>query len=301
MDYSIVVPIYNEEENIEPFYKRLINAMTRLHKSYEVIFVDDGSVDNSIEILQKIKTNNTKIIKLTRNFGQQAALMAAFSITKGNEVITIDADLQMHPEDIPLLIDKMSEGYDIVYGTYNKNRKNFARKMCSTFAHAILAKLVPYNTTETGGFRMIKSHIVKQIIQFKERSKMLDSLLCWTGYKIGKVDVQHNERLAGKSKYTFFKLLKYWMDMVVSLTYMPLKIAIFGGLFIGSGAILLGLYYFIRYLLFGATVEGFTTLAILIAIFSGVQLFCLGIIGEYLGRTNKEVMSKPEYIIKEII
>jgi len=299
MKYSIIIPVYNEEENIEVFYNRLIKVLKNLHKSYEVIFVNDGSTDNSLNILKKIR--DIRIISLTRNFGQQAALMAAFNNVKGDEIITIDVDLQMNPEDIPKLINKINEGYDIVYGVYNKNRKNIFRKICSNFAKWSLSKLIPYNsTTETGGFRIIKNYVIKQIIQFKEKSKMLDSLLCWTGYKIGKVDVNHNNRYAGKSKYSFFKLIKYWFDMVVSLTYIPLKIAIFGGIFIGGLALSLGLYYFIRYLFFGATVEGFTTLAIFIAMFSGIQLFCLGIIGEYLGRTNKEVMNKPEYIIKEI-
>ena len=141
MKYSIIIPVYNEEENIEVFYNRLIKVLKNLHKSYEVIFVNDGSTDNSLNILKKIR--DIRIISLTRNFGQQAALMAAFNNVKGDEIITIDVDLQMNPEDIPKLINKINEGYDIVYGVYNKNRKNIFRKICSNFAKWSLSKLIP--------------------------------------------------------------------------------------------------------------------------------------------------------------
>ena len=304
MEYSIVVPIFNEEGNINNFNKRLSLVMNKLKTSYEIIFVNDGSTDKSHDLLTQLWTKDkqhVKVVNLTRNFGQHAALMAGFEIAQGAKIVTIDCDLQMPPEEIPKLIKKLAEGHDIVFGVYGQTRKDsFLRKIGSKFAKYILSKLIP-NMSDISGFRILKRHTVIELLKLKEKNKMIDGLLCWMGYDIDKVEIKHNKREVGKSKYSFFKLIAFWLDMVVSLTYLPLKIAIFGGAFMGLSGLLLASYYFIRYLIYGTTIAGFTTLTILIALFSGIQLFCIGIIGEYLGRTNKGVMNKPEFIVRGVL
>jgi len=155
------------------------------------------------------------------------------------------------------------------------------------------------DATSLSGFRAVKSGTINQLKLFRERSKFLDGLLCWMGFKVGTVEVEHSERQAGKTKYSLFGLIRLWFDMVTSFTDIPLKIATFGGLSLGTVGVLLALFYLIRYLLYGFGVPGFATIVILITVFSGIQLFCLGILGEYIGRVNREVRNRPEYIIRD--
>jgi len=301
IDYSIVIPVFNEEDNLPELYQRLTKVMSALNANYEIIFVDDGSQDNSFQILKGLheKDNNVKVIRFTRNFGQHPAVMAGFSAAKGDIMITLDADLQNPPEEIPKLIDKLDDGYEVVFGVFQRRKHSAFRRAGSSFAKWALVRILPGETTDLSGFRALRSYTVAQLKLLNEKSKFLDGLLCWMGYKVGKVEVAHEERHSGKTKYTPFKLLSLWLDMVVSFTNLPLKIAIFGGLFLGVVGLALALFYLIRYFLYGFGVPGFATIVILITFFSGVQLFALGILGEYIGRMNKEVKNKPEYIVRD--
>jgi undecaprenyl-phosphate 4-deoxy-4-formamido-L-arabinose transferase len=301
--FSVVIPVFNEEGNLKPLYTRLTRIMRNLKKPYEIIFVDDGSSDRSFHILKDIyeKDKRVKIVRFTRNFGQHPAVMAGFNTASGEVIITLDADLQNPPEEIPKLIEKLDEGYEAVFGVFQERKHSAFRRAGSQFAKLVLSRVSPVETTDLSGFRALRSYAVDQIKLLNEKSKFLDGLLCWMGYKVGTVEVQHDERYSGKTKYTPFKLVSLWLDMVVSFTDLPLKIATFGGLFIGIVGFALALFYIVRYFLYGFGVPGFATIVILITFFSGVQLFALGILGEYVGRMNKEVKNKPEYIISEII
>ena len=301
--YSVVIPVFNEAENLEVLYARLTKVMDSLDGPYEIIFVDDGSTDGSFQILRDLhqKDNNVKVIRFTRNFGQHPAITAGFSGAKGEIMITLDADLQNPPEEIPKLLDKLDEGYEVVFGVFQYRKHSAFRRAGSRFAKWSLARILPVEATSLSGFRALRSYTVAQLKLLNEKSKFLDGLLCWMGYKVGKVEVAHEERHSGKTKYTPFKLLSLWLDMTVSFTELPLKIAIFSGLFLGVVGLALALFYLIRYFLYGFGVPGFATIVILITFFSGVQLFALGILGEYVGRINKEVKNKPEYIVSEIV
>jgi undecaprenyl-phosphate 4-deoxy-4-formamido-L-arabinose transferase len=301
--FSVVIPVFNEEGNLKPLYTRLTRIMRNLKKPYEIIFVDDGSSDRSFHILKDIyeKDKRVKIVRFTRNFGQHPAVMAGFNTASGEVIITLDADLQNPPEEIPKLIEKLDEGYEAVFGVFQERKHSAFRRAGSQFAKLVLSRVSPVETTDLSGFRALRSYAVDQLKLLNEKSKFLDGLLCWMGYKVGTVEVQHDERYSGKTKYTPFKLVSLWLDMVVSFTDLPLKIATFGGLFIGIVGFALALFYIVRYFLYGFGVPGFATIVILITFFSGVQLFALGILGEYVGRMNKEVKNKPEYIISEII
>lgn len=298
---SVVIPVFNEEENLEILYTRLTKVMESLGGAYEIIFVDDGSTDSSFQILRDLhqRDSNVKVVRFTRNFGQHPAVMAGFDFAQGDVIITLDADLQNPPEEIPKLLEKLDEGYEVVFGVLQKRKHSAFRRVGSSFVKWVLAKLLPVDTTNLSGFRALRSDVADQLKLLSEKSKFLDGLLCWMGFKVGIVGVEHHERQAGKTKYSLFKLVSLWFDMVVSFTDLPLKIATLGGLLLGIIGLLLALFYLIRYFLYGFSVPGFATIVILITVFAGVQLLCLGILGEYIGRVNKEVKSKPEYIVRD--
>ena len=300
IELSVIVPVFNEKDNLIPLCERLVKVLQDLGKRYEIIFVDDGSVDGSFSILKDIhsKDKNIRVLQFTRNFGQHPAIMAGFNIAHGDIIVTIDADLQNPPEEIPKLIQKLNEGYEVVFGIFPQRKHSLFRRAGSKFTKWVLSKVTPVDTTNLSGFRALKSYAAQQLKQLNEKSKFLDGLLCWMGYKIGTVEVKHNKRYSGKTKYSLFKLVKLWVDMIVGLTDMPLKIAIFGGLFLGIVGFALAIFYIIRYFLYGFDLPGFATTVVLITFFAGVQLFALGIIGEYIGRMNKHVKNNPEYIIR---
>jgi len=302
-EFSVIIPAFNEEDNLQLLNDRLSSVMKGLTKSYETIYVDDGSTDNSFKLLRDMHTRDghIKIIRLTRNFGQHPAIMAGFNVARGKTIITIDADLQNPPEEIPKLIDKLEEGYDIVFGVFRERKHSLFRRAGSRFAKWILSRVVPVETTSLSGFRAIRAYAVQQLKSLNEGSKFLDGLLCWMGYKVGTVEVIHDERYRGTSKYTPLRLLRMWLDMVISFTDIPLRVAMLFGAVFGIIGLLMAVAYFICYFVYSYVVPGFTTTIILITIFAGVQLLCLGIIGEYIGRMNIQIKSRPDYIVKEEI
>lgn len=301
LKFSVVIPVFNEEGNLEVLYTRLTKVMKSLGEAYEIIFVDDGSTDISFQILTALhqKDNNVKVIRFTRNFGQHPAVMAGFDSAQGEVIVTLDADLQNPPEEIPKLLDKLDEGYEVIFGVFQQRKHSAFRRVGSNFTKWVLAKLLPVGATNLSGFRALKFDVVDQLKLLNEKSKFLDGLICWMGFSVCTAEVEHSKRHTGRSKYSLFRLISLWFDMVVSFTDLPLKVATFGGFLLGAGGFLLALFYLIRYLLYGFPVPGFATTVILITVFAGIQLFCLGVLGEYIGRINKEVKNKPEYIVRD--
>jgi len=299
--HSVIIPVFNEELNLEPLYTRLIKVMQDIGDDYEIIFIDDGSTDSSFQVLQHLHEgdNRVKVIRFTRNFGQHPAIMAGFDLARGEVLITIDADLQNPPEEIPKLLKKLDEGYEVVFGIFKQRKHSVFRRAGSAFTKMVLSKIMLAGTTDLSAFRAMRFYVVEKLKLFSERSKFLDGLICWMGFRVGKVEVEHDKRLAGKTKYNLFKLISLWFDMVVSFTDLPLKFATYAGTGLGIVSLLLASFYIIRYFLYGFGVPGFATTVILITVFAGIQLFCLGILGEYIGRMNKEVKKKPEYIVRD--
>jgi glycosyltransferase involved in cell wall biosynthesis len=303
VELSVIIPLFNEKDNLEPLYTRLTRVLQGLGNTYEIIFIDDGSTDNSFHILRElsIKDKHIHVIKFTRNFGQHPAIMAGFKAANGRLIITIDADLQNPPEEISKLIEKMDEGYDVVFGIFHERKHSVLRRAGSWFSKLVLSKILPMEVTNLSGFRALRCDVVAQLKLLNEKSKFIDGLICWMGYKVGTVEVQHSNRYSGKTKYTLYRLISLWLDMIIALTEIPLKIATFSGFFLGLVGFILAIFYLARYFLYGFSVPGFASIVILITFFSGVQLFAFGILGEYIGRMNKEVKNKPEYIIKDKI
>ena len=301
--FSVVIPVFNEEGNLEVLYARLTKVMKSLGEAYEIILVDDGSTDSSFQILtdlhQKDSNVKVKVIRFTRNFGQHPAITAGFDSAHGEVMITLDADLQNPPEEIPKLLEKLDEGYEVVFGIFQQRKHSALRRAGSRFTKWVLAKVLPVRVTNLSGFRALSSDVVDQLKLLNEKSRFLDGLMCWMGFRVCTVEVEHSKRHTGKTKYSLFKLISLWFDMVVSFTDLPLRVATFGGFFLGATGFLLALFYLIKYFLYGFGVSGFATTVILITVFAGIQLFCLGILGEYISRINKEVKNKPEYIVRD--
>lgn len=301
LEYSVVIPVFNEESNLHPLCVRTIRVMMNLGQPYEIIFIDDGSTDGSFRVLRNLQQENSniKIVRFTRNFGQHAAMKAGIDCAQGKVVFTMDADLQNPPEEIPKLLKKLDDGYEVVFGIFRNRKHSIFRRMASRYSKWVLARILHVETTNISCFSAMRSEVIDQLKLLGEKSIFLDGLLCWMGFRVGIVEVEHSKRQIGKTKYSLLKLVSLWFDMVVAFTDLPLKIATFGGFLLGIVGFILVCFYGIRYLLYGSSVPGFATTVILITAFASVQLVCLGILGEYIGRVNKEVRNRPEYIVRD--
>lgn len=303
-EISVIIPLCNEAQNIHELYKRLLTSVSQISKSYEFIFIDDGSKDNSLEILHSLqnKDKNIRIIKFTRNFGQQSAVLAGFRHCRGETIVQLDADLQNPPEEISKLIEKLNEGYDIVSGVRKNRQDSFLRKTCSAFLLKLLSKLMGDNVTlEISSFRVMNRKTLEKINQCNDKSKFLSALVSWMGVSSARVEVEHSGRLYGQTKYTAGKLFQLAMDIITGFSKFPLRMVTYLGLFGATiGFILMIFLLFQRYLR-GVMYDGLTVLSALFSLFAGVQLLSIGILGEYIGRIYSQVQDRPDYIIDKII
>ncbi|WP_461830221.1 glycosyltransferase family 2 protein [Aquifex sp.] len=308
---SIVIPAYNEEENIPILYERLKKVLENLGEDYEIIFVDDGSTDRTYEILKEIaqKDKKVKVIRFRRNFGQTAAMYAGFEHAKGDVIITMDADLQNDPEDIPRLLEKMKEGYDIVSG-WRKDRKDpfFSRKLPSMIANWIISKVTGVHLHDYGcTLKAYRADIAKQYRLYGDMHRFLPALAKRFGAKITEIPVKHHPRLYGKSKYGIGRTIRVILDIFLVKflnEYITRPLYVFGGLglILFSIGFLIELYLTVLKLFFGQDI-GHRPLLILgvLLILSGIQLVSTGIIAELIVRTYYESKGEKPYIIQEKI
>ena len=304
MIFSIVIPVFNEQENLEILHTRLTKVMKSLGEPYEIIFVDDGSTDDSFQILSDLhqKDSNVKAIRFTRNFGQHIAVTAGLDHCKGENVILMDADLQDQPEEIPKLFAKLSEGYDIVYGFRGRRQDNFLRRLTSKAYRLLLAKLTNLTINpDIVPLRITTRRVVDYTNQFRERSRTVGGLVGWLGFPYATVEIEHGKRFAGKTKYSLWKLITLAVSGVISFSNAPLRLAVWFGFIVSSISFVFGLYYLIRRLVWGIPVAGYTSIIVSVFFVGGVLLLVLGVIGEYIGRINTEVRNRPLYVIKDMI
>jgi glycosyltransferase involved in cell wall biosynthesis len=308
---SIVVPVYNERENISYLYENLSKVLPSLGRKYEVLLIDDGSTDGTFSELVKIheQNNNYKIIKFRKNFGQTPAMSAGFDYANGEIIITLDADLQNDPQDIPLLLEKMNEGYDIVSGwRINRQDKAVSRKLPSKIANWLIAKLTGVKIHDYGcTLKAYSRDVVKNIELYGEMHRYIPAVASWMGISVAEVPVHHHSRKFGKSKYGISRTIRVILDIIILkylLSYSQRPIQIFGliGLFTGLVGGVITLYLIIMRLFFNAALSSrpLFTLSIFM-IFIGVQLITMGILGELLMRTYHEASGKPTYAIRQII
>jgi undecaprenyl-phosphate 4-deoxy-4-formamido-L-arabinose transferase len=302
---TIVIPVYNEEENLPALMERLLPVMQESGKTFEIIFIDDGSRDNSLEILKRFtKDEQVKIVELTRNYGQHAAILAGFSICSGDIVITMDADLQNPPEEIPRLIKVMEEGgYDVV-GTIRKGRRDsFLRILPSKIINAVARRITGVSMRDWGCMlRAYRRPVVERMTNCHEHATFIPALATVFGKRITEIEVNHEERHGGKSSYPFRKLINLQFDLVASFSDFPLKLIMYGGILLSFMGVCFGAVLAIARLVYGAAwaAQGVFSLFAILFVFVGLQFFALGVIGEYIGRIYLEVRKRPEYVIENI-
>lgn len=289
MEISIIIPVYNEEKNINLLYKELISVLKKINKKYEIIFIDDGSKDNSYQEMLKLRDidKNIKIIKFKKNFGQTAAWNAGFKYALGDLVIVMDADLQNDPKDIPKLIIKLNEGYDVVSGWRCKRKDNFSKKMISHFANKIRMLLTGEKIHDSGcSLKIYKKECTKNLNLYGEMHRYIAAILSWKGYEIGEIKVRHNPRKFGRTKYSLSRIFKGMMDLIIIIfwqKYSARPIHFFGlsGLILAFLGFVSGLFSI--YLRIFKNVDLSDTFLPNIAIFliiMGINLLTFGIIAD---------------------
>ncbi len=302
---SVVIPVYNEEANLAALMGRLLPVMKEMGKSFEVILVDDGSKDNSLNLLKEFAASpNIKVVELTRNYGQHAAIMAGFSIVRGNMIITMDADLQNPPEEIPNLVRVIEEGrYDVV-GTIRKGRKDsFLRILPSKIINMVARKITGVSMRDWGCMlRAYSRPVVERMIECHEQATFIPALATVFAKRVTEIEVSHEERFGGKSNYPLRKLINLQFDLVASFSNLPIKLIMYGGILMSFTGVCFGLFLAVARLVYGVrwAAEGIFTLFAILFVFVGLQFFALGVIGEYIGRIYGQVRKRPEYVIENI-
>ena len=303
MDYSVVVPVYNEQESISMLYRRLSEVLKSLTNNYEIIFVNDGSSDKSLEIIKELSSRNheVKFLDFSKNFGHQIAVTAGMDFSQGRAIIIIDCDLQDPPELIPKMIEEWKKGYEVVYAVRRKREgETFFKKFAASLFYKIFSKLTNINMPlNTGDFRLIDRKILDTLKTIRERHRFLRGLISWVGYRQTGVFYDRDKRLAGKTKYPLLKMLTFSVDGITSFSVLPLKIATLLGFVISGSSFLVGLYFIWLKITMDEILQGWATLINSILFLGGIQLIMLGILGEYIGRIYDEVKQRPLYIVRE--
>lgn len=302
-ELSIIIPIYNEEKNIHKLYERLTGVIKQMNVSYEFVFINDGSRDNSIYLVKALAENDNhiKFIDFSRNFGHQVAVSAGLDLCKGNAVCIIDADLQDPPELIATMHTKMKEGFEVVYAK-RKSRagENFLKKFTAKMFYRLLAKITSVEIpVDTGDFRIMDRKIVDVLKQMPEQQKYLRGQIPWIGFHQSYVEYDREERNAGETGYTYRKMMRFALDGITSFSTAPLKFATASGFIVSFISFLWILYSLYTRFISKDYVPGWTSIMIAVLFIGGVQLICIGIIGEYISRISANVRNRPLYIIRE--
>jgi undecaprenyl-phosphate 4-deoxy-4-formamido-L-arabinose transferase len=299
---SVVVPVYNGADTLRPLVDRLLTVLTNLGRQFEVILVNDGSRDASWTTIQSLTHTHSEVrgIDLTRNYGQHNALLCGIRMARHEVIVTIDDDLQQPPEEIPLLVAKLSEGHDVVYGTPERERHGIWRNVSSRLTKAALGTAMGGEIAPmVSAFRAFRSSVKPVFEEHQSPLLNIDVLLSWATTRFAAVRVRRDSRGSGTSNYRFRALVRHTMNMMTGFSLIPLQLATV----IGFGFTLFGVavlaYVLGRYIFTGTSVPGFPFLASVIAVFAGAQLFALGIIGEYLGRMHMRTMNRPPYVVRE--
>lgn len=303
---SIVIPVHNEQEVLEELYTRLTNSLDRLGKPYEIILTNDGSTDNSKQMLQELhhrRPEQIRIIEFNGNYGQHMAIMAGFERVRGQIIITLDADLQNPPEEIGKLVAAMEAGHDVV-NTYRENRQDsWWRLQVSKWHNRIRGWMMPKLKMQDEGcmLRAYSRNIVDLMASTGESSTFIPALALTYAASPTEVGVAHAERSAGTSSYNFYKLIRYNFDLVTGFSVFPLQVFTMFGLLISLCSFAFVIFLFMRRLIVGPEVEGVFTLFAILFFFLGIVLFGLGVVGEYVGRIYQEVRKRPRFVVKHIL
>ena len=301
---SIVSPVYRGEKMVAELVRRNVESVSTITDDYEIILVNDASPDNSWDEIRKQCAANPKVkgINLSRNFGQHYAITAGLRYAKGDWVVVMDCDLQDRPEEIPNLYKKAQEGWNIVYAKRRNKKSGFFKKMSSTLFHSLYDWISGMKTDDSiGNFGIYNKKVIEEFNKMGETSRSFGTLLLYLGFPFATIDVEHSERMDGKSTYTLRKLLKLAFDVMISNTNKPLKVTVGLGFVMAGISFLLALYNVVARWLGLIMVEGYTTTVFSIWFVGGVLLTMIGIIGLYIGKVFEQVKGRPLYVVSEII
>lgn len=298
---SVVVPVYNSEQTLGPLVTALEPILKELTSTFEIVLVNDGSRDRSWDVIQELSAKHGFVrgIDLMRNFGQHNALLAGIRSARHELVVTMDDDLQNPPSEIPKLVAKLEEGYDVVYGVPERQQHGLLRDLASSLTKWTLQGAMGAETAKhTSAFRVFRSYLREAFVYVQGPHVSIDVLLTWATSRFTWIVVAHEPRRVGASNYTLAKLVRHALNMVTGFSTMPLQIASYVGFLSTLLGLVVLLFVVGRYLVQGGSVPGFTFLAATMAIFSGAQMFTLGILGEYLGRVHVRMMDRPTYAVR---
>jgi undecaprenyl-phosphate 4-deoxy-4-formamido-L-arabinose transferase len=300
---SVVIPVYNEEDNLPELGRRLLAVLNSLPYRSEIIFVDDGSADRSWEIISQMHREHPEQVRglqFIRNFGQHPAIFAGFQATRGDVIVTLDADLQNPPEEIPKLVAKLEEGYDTVGGWREVRRDSFFRRLPSAVINWLMSKVTGVYLRDYGCMlRAYRREVIDSINQCQETTSFIPALANMFARRITEVPVSHAERTRGQSKYSLVKLIRLNFDFMTGFSHLPIHAVGVLGLIIAIVGLGFGLFLMLRRLWIGPEVEGVFTLFAILFVFAGLQMFGLALIGEYVGRIYREVRQRPRFVVRE--
>lgn len=302
-DLSIIIPIYNEEGNIQVLFDRLSQVVKRMGADAEYIFVNDGSRDRSIELIRDLarREDAVRFIDFSRNFGHQIAVTAGLDHSVGKAVVIIDADLQDPPELIIELYKKWQEGFEVVYAKRrSREGENFLKKFTAKLFYRLLKRITSINIpVDTGDFRIIDRKVVDVLCNMPEQQKFLRGQISWIGFRQTYVEYNREARNAGETGYTYKKMIRFALDGITAFSNLPLKFATMAGFFVSGVAFLLILYALYERLITKDYVPGWASLMMAVLFIGGVQLISIGIIGEYISRLSTNIRNRPLYIVRD--
>lgn len=301
---SMVAPVYNEEALIDVFYERASKVLRSISgDEYELIFVDDGSEDRSYERLRKIAQRDScvKLVRFSRNFGHQRAITAGIDAAGGDAVIIIDADLQDPPEVAERFVEKWKEGFDVVYGRRAKRAGESRSKRMMAWIYYRMLRVITRKDipADVGDFRLISRRVAVELRRLREQDRFVRGIVSWVGFNQTGVEYERDERYAGETKYTFRRMMSFALDGILSFTTLPLRLAVWLGYLASLAAFIYMVSVFVQWLV-GITVEGWATIMVALLFIGGVQLICIGIMGEYVGRIYIASKDRPLYVVDEV-
>ncbi len=303
MDLSVVIPVYNEEGNLPNLHERLQKVVQELGVSVELIFVNDGSKDQSMAIIRalKAKDNNVQFINFSRNFGHQIAVSAGLAKSSGDAVVIIDSDLQDPPELIVDLYRKHKEGFEVVYAKRrSRNGESNVKRFISSLFYRLLKLITSHPIpVDTGDFRIIDRKVVDILNQMPEQNKYLRGQISWVGFRQTAVEFDRDERMSGTTGYTYRKMISLALDGITGFSNFPLRAVSISGFLVSGVAFLLMLYALYSKIIKQEVIQGWTSLMLSVLLLGGIQLISVGVIGEYISRINHNVRDRPLYIIEE--
>lgn len=303
--YSFIVPVFNEEATLPELYRRLSAVMDCMDGSVEVVLVDDGSHDRSLALMRELHERDHRIcyLSFTRNFGHQVAVTAGLNFVRGQAIVVLDADLQDPPELIPTLAEKWRRGYDVIYAQrVQRHREGWFKRLMAYVFYRLLRQLADVDIpTDTGDFCLMDRRVVDALNAMPERNRYIRGLRSWLGFRQIAIPFERDSRFAGDAKYTFRKSLALAIDGLVSFSKVPLRISTYVGLFAAAIAIVMAiLVVYWRFFSPVSPLTGYATIAVAIFFLGAVQLFSIGILGEYIGRIYEEVKNRPVYVLGEV-